>query len=564
MRRLTTFALLLTVVALTVALATACKRQRASARHGVLTVSVEQQASWVRNFNPLVAAGGARWPTLGGVYEPLLIFNSVQDRYEPWLATGHHWGPDNRSLHFETRRGVKWSDGQPFSAQDVVYTFKLLKTHPAMDTGGVWAHLSDVTHEGDALTFTFKHPFVPALQAIAHQVIVPEHVWSKVEDPVAFANEDPVGTGAFTEILTFQNQIYELGRNPYHWNRDQVQIEALRFPAFPSNDQANLALVSGEVDWAGNFVPAIDRIFVDRDPEHHGYWFPLMGSTVFLYPNTTKAPFDRPEVRKALSMALDREQMVKVAMYNYTRPADVTGLSETFDAWRDASVVEAHRWTDHDPDKANALLDAAGLKRGPDGVRRDEQGEPLSFELIVVSGWSDWVRAAQITARNLSEIGVETRVKTYDFGAWFNKLQTGQFDLAISWSVEGQTPYDFYRWLMSSKTVKPVGETSGGNWHRFAEPRADDLFATFEITSERKRQQALASQLQALFAEQAPAIPLFPNPAWGAYNSARFEGFPTASDPYAQLSPNKLPESILVLTRLQPRTTPNKTPLGRR
>ncbi len=558
MKRLGTLLVLVTCGALLLSHLTGCKRQRPSARPGVLTVSVEQQASWVRNFNPLVAAGGARWPTLGGVYEPLLIFNSVQDRYEPWLATEHRWGADNRALHFEVRDGVQWSDGKPFSAQDVVYTFELLKEHPAMDTGGVWSHLSKVSAQGSTVTFDFKHPFVPALQAIAQQVIVPKHVWSKVENPVAFANEDPVGTGAFTQILTFQNQIYELGRNPHYWQKDRVSVEVLRFPAFPSNDQANLALVSGEVDWAGNFVPAIDRIFVDRDPENHGYWFPLMGSTVFLYPNTTKAPFDKPEIRKALSMAIDRKQMVKVAMYNYTEPADATGLSQTFDAWRDERVTKANQWTAHNPDQANAILDKAGLTKGPDGIRRDAKGKPLTFELIVVSGWSDWVRAAQITARNLSEVGIDARVKTYDFGAWFNKLQTGQFELAISWSVEGQTPYDFYRWLMSSKTVKPIGETSGGNWHRFAEPRADEIFSTFEVTSDRKKQQELANQLQALFAAQAPAIPLFPNPSWGAYNTARFKGFPTDQNPYAQLSPNKLPESMLVLTRLRPRGAPDQ------
>ena len=68
----------------------------------------------------------------------------------------------------------------------------------------------------------------------------------------------------------FRNQLYELGRNPYYWQPGIPKFDALRFPAFPSNDRANLALVFDEVDWAGNFVPAIDRVFVARATERHG------------------------------------------------------------------------------------------------------------------------------------------------------------------------------------------------------------------------------------------------------------------------------------------------------
>ena len=533
---------------------TSCKRERPPAPKGALTVSVEQHASWVRNFNPLVPGGGARWPTMGGVFEPLMIFNSMKSTYVPWLATEYNWSNGNTTLTFTVREEVQWSDGKPFSSGDVAFTFNLLKKHPALDSGGVWKHLKAVTALGKTVTFQFQKTYVPALQAISHQPIVPAHIWSKIDKPVSFSNEDPVATGPFTKVMNFQNQYYELGQNPHYWQRDKLKVTSLRFPAYPSNDQANLALVNGEVDWAGNFVPAIERIYVDKDPDHHGYWFPLVGSTVFLYPNTTKPPFDNADVRKALSMAIDRELMVKVAMYNYTQPADATGLSQTYDAWRDEALVKKGVWARHDREGANALLDEAGYKRGEDGLRYTTEGAQLKYELIVVSGWSDWVRAAQITATCLAEVGVTVNVKTYDFGAWFNKLQRGEFDLAISWSVEGQTPYDFYRWLMSSKTVKPVGENAPGNWHRFADPESDKLLATFEVTSARQAQEALAQKLQSRFENKAPAIPLFPNPSWGVFNTTRFEGFPTKDNPYAQLSPNKQPESLLVLLSLRPST----------
>ena len=108
---------------------------------------MEQQASWIRNFNPLRTASAARWPTLAGIYEPLLVFNSIKSTYVPWLALTTEWRDDNRVLRIQTRSGVLWSDGEPFSARDVVLTFNLMKEHTALDRRGVWAFLQEVQTE---------------------------------------------------------------------------------------------------------------------------------------------------------------------------------------------------------------------------------------------------------------------------------------------------------------------------------------------------------------------------------------------------------------------------------
>jgi peptide/nickel transport system substrate-binding protein len=172
-----------------------------------------------------------------------------------------------------------------------------------------------------------------------------------------------------------------------------------------------------------------------------------------------------------------------------------------------------------------------------------------------VSGWSDWVRATQIIVRNLKSAGIEATVHTYDFGAWFQKVQEGDFDLTVGWSIEGPLPYHLYRWLMSASTVKPVGQVSAGNWHRYASPAADSVLARFERTMDRGEQRRLSAELQRIFSAEAPAIPLYPNPSWAEFNTARVTGFPTAADPYADPSPNKMErgEILLVLTSLRPR-----------
>ncbi|AKQ63422.1 Oligopeptide ABC transporter, periplasmic oligopeptide-binding protein OppA [Myxococcus hansupus] len=531
----------------------ACKVEPRPRPPGVLFVSVEQQSAWVRNFNPLFAGAGSRWPTRAGVYECLEIFSPAVGQWTPWLATGHAWSEDRRTLRFTLREGVRWSDGKPFSAHDVAFTFQLLKQHAALDAGGVWRFVEDVRAEdAHTVAFQFSRVYIPGFAELAQQPIVARHVWEKVADPVTFTNPEPVGTGPFTEVTLFRNQVYELGRNPHYWQPGKPAVSALRFLAFPTNDQANLALVEGEVDWAGNFVPAVDRTFVARDPEHHGRWFPLYGSTVFLYPNTTLPPLNDVRVRKALSMALDRERLVEIAMYGYTRPADATALNDAYTAWRDAEAAQG-AWVKHDLEAAKRLLDEAGLKEGPDGLRRKADGQPLTLDIEVVGGWSDWVRAGQVVARDLRKLGVQSQLRTYEFGAWYARLQKGEFQLAISWSLDGPTPYTFYKWQISPRTVRPVGEVAAANWHRFGDAEADELLTRFERADSEEEQRALMAAVQRRYSETAPSIPLFPNPSWGESNTKRFTGFPTAQNPYARLSPHAEPDSLLVLTALTPR-----------
>ena len=192
-----------------------CTDSKTKEAYNGLVVSQEQRASWIRNFNPLTPGGAARWPTTAGIYEPLMIYNSMKGKYIPWLATAHKWNNGNDTLTLDIRRNVKWSDGTVFSARDVWFTFHLLKNYSALDTRGIWSYLDDVVLTDEfKIQIIFSSIYVPGLDAISGQTIVAEHIWSEIDDPVKFTNPDPVGTGPFTEIVKFQNQVWELGKNP--------------------------------------------------------------------------------------------------------------------------------------------------------------------------------------------------------------------------------------------------------------------------------------------------------------------------------------------------------------
>jgi peptide/nickel transport system substrate-binding protein len=517
----------------------------------VAVMESEQTASFVRNFNPLLEGGSDRWPTLRAMYEPLAIHNPATGEWVPWLAEQHELAGDGTRLRFRLRRGVLWSDGKPFSVRDVVFTFALMRQHKPLDARALWERLRSVEAvDDDTIEVQLLRPQAPAFEEIAQQAIVPEHVWRHVADPVHFANERPVATGPFTEVRFFGPQGYEIGRNPHYW-QGRPAIEALRFRAYPGNESALLALLNDEVDWAGMFVPAIDRVYGARDPSHH-YWFPLLDATVFLYANARKPPWNDERARKALSMGIDRARIVKVAMNGHTRPADSTGLSDAYARYRDPAMAAAP-WVTFDPAAAGRLFDEAGLPRGADGLRHFSDGRPLAVTLEVPTGFSDWIAAAQIMARGWRQLGLQVSVRASEYPAWFERLETGSFELSMCWSDLNTTPYGFYRSLMGTATVKPLGEASSENWHRVGLPETDALFAALESTVDRADERRHMVALERLFAAHAPAIPLFPGPLWGEFNSRRIGGFPSQHDPYAPLSPNiDGPQPLLVLTRLHP------------
>ena len=92
-----------------------------------------------------MAAGISRWPTQAGIYEPMMIYSPLQGTYTPWLATQYYWNENATELAFKIRHDVRWSDGEAFTPEDVVFTFSLMKENPALDGRGIWNQLSDVS-----------------------------------------------------------------------------------------------------------------------------------------------------------------------------------------------------------------------------------------------------------------------------------------------------------------------------------------------------------------------------------------------------------------------------------
>src|SRR5262249_45600863 len=159
----------------------------------------EQGQTWPCQFNPFNPANNAE--SLGFVYEPLVYVDLLNNQAEtPMLATSYQWTPDKKSITFDIRQNVTWNDGQPFSADDVAFTFNLMKQVPATDLYALWtgAGLQSVTATGNKVTMTFKQPAGIYFFNFADQVgIVPKHIFSTGDaaaHPDTWPDKNPVGT----------------------------------------------------------------------------------------------------------------------------------------------------------------------------------------------------------------------------------------------------------------------------------------------------------------------------------------------------------------------------------
>ncbi|MGV3574094.1 MAG: ABC transporter substrate-binding protein [Devosia sp.] len=519
----------------------------------LVRIVAEGGNSFTRTFNPFSPT--ARWVSTRTMYEPTMIQNYATGQLDPWLATGYEWSADALTLTLTLRDDVKWSDGEAFTAGDVAFTFNLMKDNPGLigpAAGAFGQYLSAVEAVDDTtVEFTFSTTYTPGLYAIVDQFIVPEHVWKNIADPVTFENSEPVGTGPFTTIDAFGTDRYQVTQNPNYWQ--PLNIEGVFVQGFNGNDQVSAAVLSGNIDWGG-LVPDPDTTFVALDPENFGYWWPRT-SVVMLLANTTDGALGDTTVRKAMSLALDRQRMINTGVWGKSVPGNATGLPEgPFKDWIDPAVVEAGAsWVNIDPDAANKLLDDAGYVRGADGIRVDKDGQPMAYDIIVPSGWNDWVSASQIVAENLADIGMDVTLRTTTADSWTNSTFTGQFDLSLGTAQRTATPFEFYRNNMATSSVQPVGTASPNNQQRYGDPAVDELLAKFAASTDAAEQKSIIAQLEGMFNEAAPAIPLYEQPDWGLYNTTRFTGFPNAENAYAPLSLQMTNGPLLVWPKLERR-----------
>src|SRR5262249_49088372 len=157
----------------------------------------------------------------------LLFINRLDGRIQPWLADSYAWNSAGTLLTFKLHQGVKWSDGQPFSSDDVVFTLTMLQRFPAIDTGALWHAIADGANpDPNTVVIPFQQPSAPLLWYLGGQTwIVSRHQWAGV-DPTQSTMDEPVGTGPFT-LTSFTPEQYVLGKSTNYWQAGKPYIDSV-------------------------------------------------------------------------------------------------------------------------------------------------------------------------------------------------------------------------------------------------------------------------------------------------------------------------------------------------
>jgi peptide/nickel transport system substrate-binding protein len=515
-----------------------------------VTISNEQGGTWTCGFNPL-NANLVDW-SFGPVYESLVFVDELKSgAATPWLASKYKWSNHNKTITFTIRSGVKWSDGKPLTAADVLYTFQLLKKHKALDLQAVWAELKSVTRKGNTVTFQFKTPAVPYFYYVAGQTpIVPQHIWKSIKDPVTDKITDPIGSGPYTiSHKTCSPQEMTYHKNPHYWQKGKPKIDTVYYPAYLSNDPANQDLASGKAQWGSQFIPSIKTFYLSKSKDNH-YWFPPVDN-VYVFMNLKNPLLKDVAIRRAMAYAIDRSRVSKIGEYGYEPPANQTGIvTPTFKTWLDKSL--AKKFT-YDPTKAKSILTKAGYKFSG-GVFHTKSGKPLSFTMVNIGDYSDWVSSAQIVIGDLKAIGIKVTASNLSSTTYDNDVYTGKYDLAYDGNeAGGPAPYYELRQVLYSPNSAPIGQIAGSNWERYYNKKVDSLIKGYAATTSSAKQHSIVNQLEAAMVRDVPVIPVTEGVDWYQYNTSSISGWVTKKDPFAKPAAYEVPDWGVMLLHLKPK-----------
>lgn len=514
------------VAAATILGVSACGASGASQQSGssdeILYGGDSGSPTFVRNFNPFSTS---KRTGTNFIYEPLQVVNVIDGTSTPFLATGDKV-VNPRTIEYTIRNGVKWSDGQAFTAKDVVYTFNLIKKNAALDTLGVWQHIASVDESGNTVTFHLQSDDVPAASIISQQTIVPEHIWSKISDPLKYTDDNPVGTGPF-ELGSFTPNQYTLKKNNDYWQANKVAIKTIVVPA--SNKQ--LDLVNKGYDWAYSYMTNVDKTWVGANKQHNHYWFPP-GGTVSLFPNLTKAPFNNVDFRQGLNYAIDRSAIANDAEEGYVKGATQTGLLlPNQEKWVDSSIPNQGKISQNTT-KALAYFAKAGYTTR-DGKLVDSSGKQLTLNITVPSGYTDWLRGVQTLQSQLGKLGISVKLTQPQPAAYTQAQNNGDFDLIVSSFGGTGDVFQDYNNLLNSQFALPVGQSTTANFERYKNDKADALLNQLKATSDEATQKQIVDSLQQVVYNDVPVIGMFYGGLWGLFSTKNFTGWPSAQNPYA-------------------------------
>ena len=462
-------------------------------------------------LNPILASDRVSYMAYKWIFDPLIDMDADM---KPVGVLAQSWenSPDNRTTTFHLRKGVLWQDGKPFTADDVLFSYRAamdpavdaVQLRPAFDQVAKVEKVDDYT-----VRVTWKEPFAPGLAAWVFYII-PEHVYGYAKGKGASfnqspANQAPVGTGPFRLEEWKRGDRLVLTANDQYW-RGRPHLDRLILKVIPKGQTQLAAYETGQLDMAGLSSEQWDQLRTDPAFaagasifEYYARQFFYLGWNM----DGSNPFFADRRVRQAMTYALNRQGVVDSILGGHGAVAAGPFYPMS---WSSDPRVKPYPY---DPAKASALLDEAGWKLPPGKTIREKDGKPFSFECLVPAEVDMFSRWLEVFQQDLKRVGVDMRIRKAEWSVFLDRTHRHQFQAYLSGWGLGDDP-DPYPLLDSSQArLLPSGMAVGQNDCSYANPEVDRLIGEEERTFDLKARQTFFWQIQRLVAEDQPMTFLF-------------------------------------------------------
>lgn len=514
------------------------------------------------SFNRISCQGNRADDLIGLLTQAKLVrINRVTWELEPWLAESWTRSDDGLRYTIKLRPNITFSDGQPFTSDDVAFSLAAVydprAASPLIDALEVSGKRLDVaTPDPHTVVITFPSPFAVGLRILDNLPILPRHKLDAALKAGTFARawgldapvQDITGLGPFVLSEFVRGQRIVFTRNPRYWRKDASgaalpALDRITMQIVPSQDAELLRLEAGQSDLTSTEMRPSDYAPLKRDAAANkiklldlgdGYdmdtfWINLSPGA---FAGDPRAPWiQKDELRHAISMAVNRDLFVNTVYFGAGVPA-FGPIAPANRKWYSSDVPHPP----YDPARAKQLLATIGLvDRNGDGILEDAHNHQVRFTLVTQKGRTDRERAASVISDELKKIGIVVDVVLLDFGKMMEMVgQTKKYEAAYfgpgATDIDPAVTQDF--WLSSGGAhFWNLGQTKPAtDW----EHRIDELMARQVASFDEAERVRLFTDVQKIFAEHEPAI-YFAAPRVFLATSSRVTG----------LTPSLIPPQLL-------------------
>ena len=514
-----------------------------------------QQWGTINDWNPMSAnsnnglALSANESARELVYETLFMFNALDGKLYPLLGSEYSWNDDQTELTVTLNADAKWSDGSQFTAEDVAYTYDTHVKYQSSQGSDFSTLLIKAKVENGVAVNPLKVTSMlntMYMMQKAYLQTVEERNGEDADKVKQDTMEDLVHTGPYAPYIS-NDQKAVLQRDDNYWGQASSMWGKLPVPKYiahtiyKDNAAGQVALSQGEVDVCQQFITDVQNLWLEDDLPI-STWLDdapygaceVMPSMFF---NVEREGLDQKEVRRAIAMAVDYEQIIASAMSGQSPtfaeyPRSVVGPTDGERKYVDFDAIADLQWDNADVDGANKLLDDAGIvDNDGDGIR-EYNGKNLSFKAECPTGWSDWNASMEIVAAAGEKIGIDIQTYFPEASSFYDDMTTCNFDICM-WSSPAagvMNPYSKAMFYFSEEYAKLASNWSG-NFGHYMNDDAEKILEAIPTETDEAKLKEYYTELSKILLDECPAVALMYRPSlFYAVNESVWTNYPSADD----------------------------------